>query len=83
MEGSVHEQIWPKWDPKALIKDEIEVVVQVNGKLRGRLTISAEATREEMEKIALGHEKIKEFIAGKNIVRVIAVPKKLVNIVVR
>ena len=83
MEGSVHDQKWPKWDPEALIKDEIEIVVQVNGKLRGRLTISAEATREEMEEIALGHEKIKESIAGKNIVKVIAVPKKLVNIVVK
>ena len=76
MEGSVHDQKWPKWDPEALIKDEIEIVVQVNGKLRGRLTISAEATREEMEEIA-GHEKIKESIAGKNIVKVIAVPKNL------
>ena len=54
-------------DPEALIKDEIEIVVQVNGKLRGRLTISAEATRRKWKRLHWGM-KIKESIAGKNIV---------------
>ncbi|HZJ56735.1 MAG TPA: leucine--tRNA ligase [Clostridia bacterium] len=82
-EGSVHDEVWPKWDPKALIKDEIEIVVQINGRLRERLIISADATREKMQETALEQDKIKELIAGKSIVKVIVVPKKLVNIVVR
>ncbi|WFD11535.1 leucine--tRNA ligase [Tepidibacter hydrothermalis] len=82
-EGSVSEISWPKYDETALVKDEIEVVVQINGKVRGKLNLSANVTREEMQEMALADEKIKELIDGKEIVKVIAVPKKLVNIVVK
>ncbi len=82
-DDSVHCQPWPQWDPQALVKDEIEIVVQVNGKLRERVLVSAQASKEELEEIALNRGKIKEIIEGKNIVKVIVVPKKLVNIVVR
>ncbi len=82
-EGSIHNQEWPSYDEKALVKDEIEIVVQVNGKVRGKMSVPSEISKEDMEKIALEDEKVKEFIEGKNVVKVIVVPKKLVNIVVK
>ncbi|MDL0387658.1 leucine--tRNA ligase, partial [Clostridioides difficile] len=80
-EGSVFDIDWPKYDEKALVKDEIEVVVQVNGKVRGKLTVNSNISKDEMEKVALEDEKIKGLVEGKTIVKVVAVPKKLVNIV--
>lgn len=82
-DGSVFDIDWPKYDEKALVKDEIEVVVQVNGKVRGKLTVNSNISKEEMEKVALEDEKIKGLVEGKTIVKVVAVPKKLVNIVVK
>lgn len=81
--GSVHHTTWPTFDPKATIADEVEVVVQVNGKLRSKIMVSSSATREAQQEIALADEKIKGLIKGKTIVKVISVPKKLVNIVVK
>lgn len=80
---SVHEQKWPKWDPKALVKDEMEIVVQINGKLRERISVSSQVSKDELKNIVLNLEKIKDLISGKNLVKVIVVPKKLVNIVVK
>ncbi|PAQ12867.1 leucine--tRNA ligase, partial [Bacillaceae bacterium SAOS 7] len=74
-------QPWPTFDETKLIDDEVEIVVQVNGKLKTKLMISKEATREEMEQIAMNDEKVKEQIEGKTVRKVIAVPGKLVNIV--
>ncbi|NMS91506.1 leucine--tRNA ligase [Clostridioides difficile] len=82
-DGSVFDIDWPKYDEKALVKDEIEVVVQVNGKVRGKLTVNSNISKEEMEKVALEDEKIKGLVEGKTIVKVVAVPKKLVNVVVK
>ncbi|MCC0665888.1 leucine--tRNA ligase [Clostridioides sp. ZZV15-6597] len=82
-EGSVFDIDWPKYDETALVKDEIEVVVQVNGKVRGKLTVSSNISKEDMEKVALEDEKIKALVEDKTIVKVVAVPKKLVNIVVK
>ncbi len=82
-EGSIFDISWPKYDETALVKDEIEVVVQINGKVRGKLSISSNVSKEEMEKIATEDEKIKSLIEGKEIVKIVAVPKKLVNIVVK
>lgn len=82
-EGSVFDIDWPKYDETALVKDEIEVVVQVNGKVRGKLTVSSNISKEDMEKVALEDEKIKVLVEDKTIVKVVAVPKKLVNIVVK
>ena len=72
---------WPTFDESKLTVDEVEVVVQVNGKLRAKISIPSEASREEMQEIALEHEKIKGQLEGKTIRKVIAVPGKLVNIV--
>lgn len=82
-EGSVFDISWPKFDEKALVQDEVEVIVQVNGKLRDKISMDANIAKEDMEKVALESEKIKAAIEGKNVVKVIAVPKKLVNIVVK
>ena len=82
-EGSVHEQSWPSYDEAALVKDEVEIVVQINGKNKEKINIPGEATREEMLKIAEDNETIKELTAGMNVVKVIAVPGRLINVVVK
>jgi leucyl-tRNA synthetase len=82
-EGSVHDQSWPKYDADALIKDEIEIVVQINGRVRDKLVIPSNLTREQVEERALKSEKIMAETQGKNVVKVITVPSKLVNIVVK
>ena len=68
---------------RATVLDEIEVVFQINGKVRDKLVVPATATAQEMESVALSQEKIKAWIDGKQIVRIICVPKKLVNIVIK
>ncbi len=80
---SIHMMPWPKYDVEALVQDEIEIVVQVNGKVRDKMNISAEANEDEMREAALKQEKLVSFLEGKKIVKVITVPKKLVNIVVK
>lgn len=82
-QDSVHKQPWPKYDEAALVQDELEIVVQINGKVKDRLTVPADMGKEEMEKFALEQDKIKALIDGKTIVKVVGVPKKLVNIVVK
>ncbi|WP_430598619.1 leucine-tRNA ligase [Enterococcus sp. AZ047] len=72
---------WPTYDEAALVEDEVEVVFQVNGKLRGKQNVARGLSKEELEKIAMNHEVVKEFIEGKTVRKVIAVPEKLVNIV--
>ena len=74
---------WPKFDPTALVEDEIEIPVQVLGKLRGRITVPVAATPAEMEATAKANADIAKFLEGKTIVKVIAVPKRMVNFVVR
>ena len=81
--GSIFDIAWPKYDEAALVKDEVEVVVQINGKVRGKLSVAANISREDMEEAAMNDEKIKALVEGKTIVKVVAVPKKLVNIVVK
>jgi len=74
---------WPKYDPELAKEEEIEIPVQVNGKLRARITVPADASQELMRERALADEKIKTTIAGREIVKVIIVPGKLVNVVVK
>lgn len=75
-------QPWPKFDPALLIEDTIELPIQVNGKLRDLITVPTNATPQEIEKLALASEKLKSFLEGKTIKKVIVVPKKIVNIAV-
>ena len=81
--GSVHDARWPKFDRAAIVEDEVEIVLQINGKVRDKLTVPADIELQEMEKLALAQPKVVELTAGKTIVKVICVPKKLVNIVVK
>ncbi len=81
-QDSVHSQPWPQYDPKAIVSDEITVVVQVNGKVRERLSVPAEISDDELKEKALAAEKVQSFIGGKDVRKVIVIPKKLVNIVV-
>ena len=74
---------WPKYDPALAADDEIEIPVQVNGKLRGLVVVPAGATNDQVEQAALADEKVKAAIRGKQIVKKIVVPNKLVNIVAR
>jgi leucyl-tRNA synthetase len=74
---------WPKYDPALAAEDEIEIPVQVNGKLRGLVIVPAGATNDEVERAALADAKVQTAIAGKQIVKKIVVPGKLVNIVVK
>lgn len=79
---SVHEQAWPSYDPQALVLDEVEIVIQINGKVREKLVVSNSFTKEELEAHVVGHEKTTALLEGKTVRKVITVPGKLVNIVV-
>jgi leucyl-tRNA synthetase len=80
--GDITEQRWPTYDQRLLVEDEIEIVIQINGKVRDRMKQPILATEKELETAALSNPKIQERIAGKAVRNVIVVPKKLVNIVV-
>ncbi len=73
---------WPEVDETALVQDSIEMVIQVNGKLRGKMQISAEADKDDCEAMALDNDQVKKFIGEQSVRKVIVVPGKLVNIVV-
>lgn len=81
--SSVHEQSWPECDEEALKVDNVEIVLQVNGKVRGRLTVPAEATKEELEKIAMADANVQAHIGDETVRKVICVPGRLVNIVAK
>ncbi len=80
--GLAADQPWPGYDPALLIEDEIEMPVQVNGKLREKIVVKKDATQPEIEAIAKAAPKVAEAIAGKEIKKLIVVPGRLVNIVV-
>ena len=81
--GTITYEQWPAFDEAKLVDDEIEVVVQVLGKVRAKVLVAKDITKEELEKVALADSKVQEFIAGKTVVKVIVIPGKLVNIVVK
>ncbi|MBW0763733.1 leucine--tRNA ligase [Mammaliicoccus lentus] len=72
---------WPTFDPSLLVDNEVEIVIQVNGKLKEKTKVSKDLSKEEMEQFALEIDKVKQAIEGKTVRKVIAVPQKLVNIV--
>lgn len=81
--SSVHEQSWPECDEEALKVDNVEIVLQVNGKVRGRLTVPAEVTKEELEEIAMADANVQAHIGDATVRKVICVPGRLVNIVAK
>ena len=83
MNTSVFNEKWPVFDPKALVKDEIEIAIQVNGKIKSRINVASDLDEEGIKKAALENETIKSATEGKNIVKVIVIKGRLVNIVVK
>jgi len=82
-QGSVHLQSWPAFDPALTIDETVELVVQINGKVRDRLVVAADTADDEIRELALASERVRESLNGKQVARVVVVPKKLVNIVVK
>ena len=76
------DQAWPQADAAALVQDEIELVVQVNGKLRGNITVAKDADKAAIEALALANPQVQKFIEGQPIKKLIVVPGRLINIVV-
>ena len=81
--GSLLREPWPEYDPELAKEEEIEIAVQVNGKVRSRLLVAASAPEEKVRALALSDPKIRALLDGRQVVKVIVVPQKLVNIVVR
>ena len=81
--GDVVDAPWPSVDAEALEQDEIELVLQVNGKMRGRMFVPFGTPEDELKKLALADPKVQPFTEGKQVVKVIVIPDKLVNIVVK
>ena len=76
-------QPWPTYDPKALVEDEVEMIVQVNGKVRAKIKMAKDTDRDEAQQLALANEHVKKFTNDKDIKKVIVVPNKIVNIVAK
>ncbi len=82
-EDRVYQQAWPEFDAKALELEEVEIIVQVNGKLRDKMVFEKNASKELIEKTALESEKVQDAVSGKIITKTIVVPNKLINFVVK
>lgn len=82
-EGMLNEAAWPTYEDKYLLDDEVEIVLQINGKVKDKLVVSATSTKEELENIALSSENVIRLIDGKEIVKIVCVPRRLVNIVIK
>ncbi len=82
-EGLLSLAKWPEYDEAKTVDDEVEIVVQINGKIRDKMNVSADLDRAGLEAVAMESERIRELTEGKTVIKVIAVPGKLVNIVVK
>jgi len=82
-DGELADRAWPEYDEAWLVEDEVEIVVQVNGKVRDKISVANDAPREEIESLALESEKVKSFTDGQTVHKVIVVPGKLVNVVAK
>jgi leucyl-tRNA synthetase len=82
-ETAIINEAWPSVDESALAQDEVQIIIQVNGKLRAKLMMSADLDKAQVESQALADENVIKFTEGKNVLKVIVVPNKLVNIVVK
>ena len=81
--GSIHRQAWPEFDPEIAKEELVTVIFQVNGKLRDKAEVGAGLPKEEIEKMAMNSEKIRKFIENREVIKIISVPGKLVNIVIK
>ncbi|MBR0061231.1 MAG: class I tRNA ligase family protein, partial [Selenomonadaceae bacterium] len=82
-EGDVHKQSWATFDASAIVEEEIEIVIQINGKVREHVKIPVGLTKSDLEKLAPTLPRVQELTAGKQVMKIIAVPNKLINIVVK
>jgi len=82
MQGDITAQPWPNYDEQFLVESEIEIALQVNGKVRDRMVVALDATEEELRETALANARVREFTGGKTVRKVIVIPQKLVNVVV-
>ena len=82
-DASVALQDWPAWDEAALVESTVEVPVQINGKVKAKIAIAPDTDRDQMMEIAMNDERVKALIDGKQIVKQIAVPGRLVNLVIK
>ncbi|CAJ1184638.1 leucyl-tRNA synthetase [Companilactobacillus paralimentarius DSM 13238 = JCM 10415] len=80
---SISYAAWPTYDESKLVSDTVEIIVQVNGKLRDKIEVANGTAKDKLEELALADEKVKKFTDGKNVVKVIVIPNKIVNIVVK
>ena len=81
--SAVYLEKWPAWDDAALVKDSVEIVIQLNGKVKEKMEVANGLSREQLEAAVMGSEKVKALLAGKEIVKMVAVPNKLFNIVIK
>ena len=82
-EGDVHKQSWAEYDAEAIVEEEIEIVIQVNGKVREHVKIPVGLSKNDLEKLAPTLPRVQELMANKKVVKIIAVPNKLINLVVK
>ncbi len=80
---SVHKQPYPEWDDAAVVLDELEIVIQINGKIRGKIKVPRGLSRDELSSLAMAEDSIQKYIEDKDIIKIIAVPDKLVNLVIK
>ncbi|NLN64506.1 MAG: leucine--tRNA ligase [Clostridiaceae bacterium] len=80
---SIFNHSWPKWDPDALVMDTVEIAIQINGQVKFRIDVPSDADKKAMEKAALEDDKVSDFLKDREIVKVIAIPGRLVNIVIK
>ena len=81
--STVYLEKWPKYDEAALVKDSVEIVIQINGKLKEKMEVANGLSKEQLEKTVMDSEKVKALLAGKEIVKIVAVPNKLFNVVIK
>jgi leucyl-tRNA synthetase len=82
-QSSIYLQPWPRYNPDALILDEVEMVIQISGKVKERIKVPINSAKEELEQIALDNPKIMALTDGREIVKIVVVPNKLINIVIK
>lgn len=83
MKGSVCDAQWPEWNEAYLVENEVNMTVSFNGKARFQKTFAADASRDDIEKATLADDRSKHYMDGKSVVKVIVVPKRIVNIVLK
>jgi len=78
----IRDRSWPEWNDQFLAEEEVEIVIQVNGKLRDKITVKRDMEKEELERVALASAKVREATRDKPVRKVIIIPNRLVNVVV-